>query len=146
MSDLLVDFKENEIVVSEFNYPTHTFRLVDIVPPGYMIWNIGKDHMPEGYLPLCRLSFFQPFPGGRNIEVETLLAIKTDGADIILDAIGYGPETPEEMEAFIRKHKAAKPGSCCYEEVKRMKEALPFMRKIKWSHNAPSHSDRKRSP
>lgn len=143
MSDLLVDFKENEIVVSEFNYPTYTFRLVDNVPLGYMIWNIGKHHMPEGYLPLCRLSFFQPFPGGRNIEVETLLALKADGSHVILDAIGYGPETPEEMEEFIETHKAAKPGSCCYEEAKRMKEALPFMRKIRWGYSASARSGKK---
>lgn len=132
MSDVSVEFKENEIVVSEFGYPTHTFRLVDSVPLGYMVWNIGRHHMPEGYLPLCRLAYFQPFTGGRNIEVETLLAIQTDGAGVILDAIGYGPETLEQMEAFIEKHKTAKPGSCHYDEVKRMKRALPFMRKIKW--------------
>lgn len=140
MSDLTVEYKENEIVVSEFGYPTHTFRLVDRVLPGYMIWNIGRHHMPEGYLPLCRLAFFQPFPGGRNIDTETLQAIKTDGAHTILDAIGYGPETPEEMESFIEEHKTAGPESCFYGEVKRMEKALPFMRKIKWSHNA--HSSR----
>ena len=88
MSELFVDFREDEIVVSEFGYPTYTFRLVDHIPLGYIIWNIGKHHMPEGYLPLCRLSLFQPFPGGRNIEVETLRAMKFDGAHIILDAIG----------------------------------------------------------
>ena len=56
MSELFVDFREDEIVVSEFGYPTYTFRLVDHIPLGYIIWNIGKHHMPEGYLPLCRLS------------------------------------------------------------------------------------------
>lgn len=132
MSELLVDFKEDEIVVSEFGYPTYTFRLVDRIPLGYIIWNIGKHHMPEGYLPLCRLSLFQPFPGGRNIEVETLRAMKFDGAHIILDAIGYGPQTPEEMEAFIKKHNAAKPRSGLYAEVRRMKRALPLMRQLRW--------------
>lgn len=141
MGNLIVEFKEHETVVSEFGYPTHTFRLVDCVLPGYMIWNIGRHHMPEGYLPLCRLAFFQPFPGGRNIDTETLLAIKTDGAHTILDAIGYGPETPEEMETFIKQHKTAGPGSCFYEEVKRMEKALPFMWKIKWSHHAHSGED-----
>lgn len=91
MGNLMVEFKEHEIVVSEFGYPTHTFRLVDCVLPGYMIWNIGRHHMPEGYLPLCRLAFFQPFPGGRNIDAETLLAIKIDGAHTILDATWIRP-------------------------------------------------------
>ncbi len=132
MSKLMVDCKESEIVVSEFGYPTYVFRLVDRVPPGYSVWNIGRQHMPEGYLPLCRLAFFQPFPGGRSIDAEALLAIKIDGAHTILDAIGYGPETPEEMDVFIKKHETAAPGSCYYEEVERMKKALPIMRKIEW--------------
>lgn len=82
MSDLLVTYKENKVIVSQVGYPTHTFRIVDSVPPGYEVWNIGSRHMPEGYLPLCRRSAVQPFPGGEAINVETLLAIKTDGVHL----------------------------------------------------------------
>lgn len=39
---------------------THTFELVDHVPLGYSIWNIGKN-MADGYLPLCRLAAVQPY-------------------------------------------------------------------------------------
>ena len=146
MKKLQVDLKDDKIIVSVFGYHTHIFRLVESVLPGYMIWNIRKQHMPEGYLPLCRPSFFQPFPGGRSIDVETLLAIKTDGAQIILDAIGYGPQTPEEMEKYIEKHKTAKTGCCGYEEVKRMKAALPYMQKIKWCCNSSTHTNEKKRP
>ena len=103
-----------------------TFELVDRVPRGYLIWNIGKN-MVDGYLPLCRLAYFQPFPGGRNIEVETLKAIKCEGAQTILAAIGWGPETPEEMERYIEKHE--RKGTHIM-EVESMKKALPLMRKI----------------
>ena len=65
----------------------HVFEIVDKVPCGYMIWNIGTN-MVDGYLPLCRLKAAQPFQGGREIEVDTLKAIKVDGAQIILDVIG----------------------------------------------------------
>lgn len=132
MGELHVVFQENKIIVSEAGYPTYTFQIVDSVPPGYTIWNIGRHHMPEGYVPFCRLSGNQPFPGGRNIDVDALFAVKAAGSYEILDAIGYGPETVEEMEAYIKKHKAAKPGSCVFAEVQRMKKALPFLRKIKW--------------
>jgi len=130
MSDLLVEFKQDKLIVSEFGCPTMVFQLVDKFPLGYMVWNIGKHHMPEGYLPLCRLSPRQPFPGGKNIEVETLRAMKVDGADVILDAMGYGPNTLKEMEAFIEKYNDAKPGSYLYRRVKRIKKALPYMRQI----------------
>ena len=45
MSELFVDFREDEIVVSEFGYPTYTFRLVDHIPLGYIIWKIGRAHV-----------------------------------------------------------------------------------------------------
>lgn len=34
---------------------SHSFELVDRVPLGYSIWNIGEN-MADGYLPLCRLA------------------------------------------------------------------------------------------
>lgn len=101
----------------------HEFELVESVPYGYMVWNIGKN-MVDGYLPLCRLSAVQPFPGGRSIEVETLKAIKTEGAQTILAAMGIGPSTVKEMEAYIAKH----PDEW---GVDRMKKALPLMKQIK---------------
>lgn len=107
---------------------THTFELVDRVPFGYSIWNIGKN-MADGYLPLCRLAAVQPFPGGRDIEVDTLKAIKCEGAQVILEAAGWGPETPEQMERYIKKN-GENPRKQF--EVKRMKKALPFMQKLKW--------------
>ena len=88
--------------------------------------------MIDGYLPLCRLAYFQPFPGGRNIEVETLKAIKCEGAQTILEAIGYGPETPDQMERYIEKHSGESSCGRHATAVKRMKKALPLMRQIWW--------------
>jgi hypothetical protein len=101
----------------------HEFELVDSVPYGYIVWNIGKN-MIDGYLPLCRLAAVQPFPGGRSIETHTLKAIKTEHAQTILAAMGIGPGTVKEMEDYIKKH-PNKWG------VDRMKAALPYMREIK---------------
>lgn len=106
----------------------NVFELVDSVLPGYIVWNIGKN-MVDGYLPLCRLKPVQPFPGGREIEVDTLKAIKCDGAQVILSAIGYGPETPLQMERFIKKHEGQKKHAVA---VRRMKAALPYMRQLRW--------------
>lgn len=103
----------------------HTFEVVEEVPDGYMVWNIGKN-MVDGYLPLCRLSARQPFPGGRSIEAGTLKAIKANGAQTILAAVGYGPSTVKEMENHIAKYAQRKPRECS-----KMKAALPFMRQIK---------------
>lgn len=107
----------------------HTFELVDHVPLGYSIWNIGAN-MADGYLPLCRLAAVQPFPGGRNIEPDTLKAIKCEGAQVILSAIGWGPETADQMDRYIKKHENNPRRQL---EVNRMKKALPYLKKIKFS-------------
>lgn len=109
---------------------THMFEIVDSVPVGYMIWNIGKN-MIDGYLPLCRLSSRQPFPGGRNIDPDTLKAIKTDAAQIILNAVGFGCYTVADMEKFLKRYSKAKKGTIKYDECARIRKALPFMKTIK---------------
>lgn len=56
----------------------NTFKVFDNpndIPKGYQVWNIGN-HMPKGYIPYCRLKIIQPFEGGRDIETDTLLALK----------------------------------------------------------------------
>lgn len=103
----------------------HTFEIVEEVPFGYQIWNIGKN-MIEGYLPFCRLSSRQPFAGGRSIEADTLKAMKVDGAQTILDAVGYGPSTVKEMEDHIEKYAQRRPYEC-----NKMKAALPYMKRVK---------------
>lgn len=107
-----------------------TFEVVDFVPLGYRIWNIGKCMM-DGYLPFCRLKAQQPFPGAREIEPDTLKAIKTKGAQIILAAAESGHDTIEKMESYIQEHQNASPGTWEYTMVQRMQEALPYMRQLK---------------
>ena len=62
-------------------FPEHTYEIVNAVPLGYTVWNIGHPVAGE-YLPLCRLSQHQPFPGGQSIDVDSLKANGlTDFAD-----------------------------------------------------------------
>lgn len=104
-----------------------TYEVVSTRPLGYEIWNIGKHNAPEGYLPFCRLSTGQPFPGGKNIEADTLRALKCDGWDTILDAIGFGPGNSAEMKRFIEKygHDPRRDWAC-----ERMRAAIPCLEKI----------------
>lgn len=112
---------------------TDTFEVVEAVPVGYTIWNIGKN-APEGYLPLCRPSAQQPFPGGRNIDPDTLKAIKIDGAEDILAAIGRGQDTLPEMEQYVKRYKNSKT-DLVQHRVALYRKAIPVMRKIKGIEN-----------
>lgn len=108
------------------------FEVVETVPLGYEIWNIGKN-MIDGYLPFCRISRNQPFPGGRCVETDTLKAIKNDGAQLILEAVGAGVYTTKDMERYIERHKNAKSGTYAFAKTQRIKKALPYMKQLKWA-------------
>ena len=133
MNEYEATFSEDGRYIAErhWPFPEHTYEIVNAVPFGYTVWNIG--HLVAGeYLPLCRLSQYQPFPGCQRIDVDSLKAIRCDGAQTILDAVGYGPNTLEEMELFGDKHKMAQPGTSRHRMAERMKDALPFMRSLQW--------------
>lgn len=102
-----------------------TFELVDFIPYGYHIWNIGKN-MIDGYLPLVQLGGYD---GYQVVGVKK--AIRIDGAQTILNAIGYGEETIQEMEDYISKYKDSKEVIKIM-QIDKYKKALPIMKKIKW--------------
>lgn len=110
----------------------HTFEIIDYVPKGYMIWNIGVN-MPDGYLPLCKLlpAHEQPFAGGCTINTKTLKAIKCDGAQKILAALGYGPDTISEMERYVKRYEKSE-NPITARRVQRMKEAIKVMYTLEW--------------
>ena len=116
------------------------FEIVDTFPMGYQIWLIGNN-MSKGYLPLCRMSSIQEFEGGRNIEIDTLKAIKVEGADKIMNASHiidyvtksiYNKSMIFKIEKYIEKNKNAKKGTVAYYDVQRLIAALPYLKQIKF--------------
>lgn len=77
--------------------------------------------------------FPQRSAGGRDIDTDNLLAVKTKGAAAILKTASFGVSQPADLEEFIQKNKNAKKGTWAYEGVKKARAALPFSRQI-WSY------------
>lgn len=104
----------------------HEFEIVDFIPYGYHIWNIGKN-MQDGYLPLVMTGGYD---GCQVIGVMKALALKD--AQKILSVIGEGNNTPKKLKACIEKYEAkgSRP-----EFVERMKEALEILLQVKGSQN-----------
>lgn len=50
------------------------FEIVNEVPNGYFIWNIGTQNMVEGYIPLCQ--WLNNDKDNYSINVKTLKTIK----------------------------------------------------------------------
>lgn len=108
-----------------------TFEIVDKVPYGYQVWNIGS--MTEGYLPLCKLSAFQPFEGARNVDIDTLKAIRCDNAAAVLRAASRGGHTLEQVKEMIERNAKAPKGTGRYDDYLICKAALPAMQKMTWN-------------
>lgn len=104
----------------------HEFEIVDFVPYGYKIWNIGKN-MIDGYLPLVITGGYD---GCQVIGVKK--AIKIEGAQTILAAMGNGQKNIKEMEDYIKEYSNSDE-EIKINQIKRFEKALPIMRQIKWS-------------
>lgn len=64
--------KVNEM---KFYHESDLYTTTDEFLVGYMVWNIGEQHAPRGYIPLCKLKQNQPFEWCREIEQDLLLAL-----------------------------------------------------------------------
>lgn len=104
----------------------HIFEVVNFVPCGYQIWNIGKN-MIDGYLPLVQVGGYD---GCQVIGIKK--AIKIEGAQTILKAIGRGQNTIKKMEIYIKKYENSKK-DITKRHIERLKAALEIMYLIKWN-------------
>jgi hypothetical protein len=107
------------------------FEIVDRIPKGYLIWNIGNN-MLEGYLPLCR--YVNPGSSFR-IDGNSLKAIKCEGAQVVLKAVGAGYETIEDMRQCIEENANAAFGSVESRDRELCIAAMPYMEELNWEDN-----------
>ena len=85
---------ENGFLIQERIYGRiDKFEIVDSIPEGYIIWNIGEN-MVDGYLPLVKpLEYY-------NIDLHSMKAIKYDEAQTILNGL-IGGDTLESLKQYI---------------------------------------------
>ena len=78
------------------------FTVVDKVPNGYIIWNIGKNMGSDEYIPFCRV-----IPGTFSIIPETLLAVKLskEEVEILREVAGRGNTDIKTMNSRIKRHR-----------------------------------------
>ena len=101
----------------------YQFEVVEKILNSYHIWNVNKNLL-KGYIPLIKLSSNQGFEGGRNIDTETMKAIKCEDYEEIMDNlyiiknVGKTEEWLEKNESNIKKQW----------EVNRIKKSLPLIK------------------
>ncbi len=106
----------------------HKFEIVDSVPYGYQIWQIGK-HAPEFYIPLCEIK------EGYKINPDTLKAIHINCADAykawetIMTGASYDAVT---LEKAIRLSNTTPHNTLEAHMVEKARNAVPYLQNIKW--------------
>lgn len=111
-------------------FDNYIFEVVESVPVNnYKIWNIGKN-MIDDYLPLVQTGGHDGF----QVNTETMKAIYIKDAQTVLKAIGFGQNTVDTMQRYVKRYSNAK-GSVTKWKVERMKKALEIMRNIKGIEN-----------
>ena len=113
-----------ETFTSNKGYNKHTFEMVDSIPYGYKIWNIGNN-IEDDYLPLVQTGGYD---GCQVVGVMKVMKVKD--AQKVLSAIGWGQNTISEMETYVKRYRNSKTAST-RSHVQKLKDALQVMRSIK---------------
>ena len=117
-----------ELIVKNLVGETNVFEIVESIPKGYMLWNIGSN-MKADYLPLV-----QPIKGTYNVNPKTMKAIYVKDAQTVLKALGRGQKTVKQMEIYIKKYSNAKMKSTKI-HVERLKKAVEILKTVKGVEN-----------
>ena len=78
----------------------YTFKIVDEIPDGYVVWNIGRHNFPfEKMIPLCLVD------KNYNVDVEKLLAfecVNEDVAFLIMKVAGRQTINKKKILDFMK--------------------------------------------
>ena len=116
-----------KFIESKTMFNTHRFEVVEKIPSGFFVWNIG-DNMVDGYIPIAE----SVRPGDRScyeIRRETLKAIALDPAaiKILRDAANWGITSVKAANRALKRQ----PKSYNTRRQKELAEAaLPILESI----------------
>lgn len=93
---------KNGKIYSEKFGKVDVFKIVDKIPPGFFVWNIGENMCHDEYIPICQ----DLRPGDKDnyeINPNTLKAIKliSEEVQLLRKAAGIGINSMETAEKAI---------------------------------------------
>lgn len=104
--------------MENIQFGQHIGHIINSPPYGARIWPIGR-HAPAGYVPFVYSGGYD----GCQVDTHRIYLVANNGANVIMDAIGYGPDDIPSMEEYIKTH----PGDYF---AGKMTKALPYMKEL----------------
>ena len=97
-----VIIKDGKIYSESFG-KVDVFEIVDKIPTGFFVWNIGDNMGHDEYIPVCQ-DLRPGDKGSFEINARTLKAIKLSMEEVQLlrKAAGYGVNSKETAEKALR--------------------------------------------
>lgn len=94
---------KGDTIISETLWKTDIYKIVNKIPFGFYVWNIGENMGSDEYIPLCQ----DLHPGTKDdysINPDTLRAIKLPKEDVKLlrEAAGWGVVSLKEAEKALK--------------------------------------------
>lgn len=115
-----------------------SYEVVEKMPEGYIVWNIGKNMGTDEYIPICaRMSEDKHSDEYYHINPDTVRAIKLNPADVkvLREAAHHGIDNLRSAELVLRKigQKMARRGNMTtrdYTKKAICEKALPIFEAI----------------
>lgn len=94
---------KGDTITSETLWKTDIYKIVDKIPFGFYIWNIGKNMGSDEYIPLCQ-DLHLGIKGDYSINPDTLRAIKLpkEEVKILREAAGWGVVSLKEAKKALK--------------------------------------------
>ena len=111
----------------------YIFEVVDSIPKGFMVWNIGDMLGDNGYVPLCEWKYPDKVANGNcDIRTDTLKTIKIgpEDAKVLKKATAFGVSNLENAKKVIAKGNPSKDNWYIDTKWDLANKALPIFEKI----------------
>lgn len=97
---------KEDTIISETIHNTHVYKMVEKIPFGFFVWNIGENIGSDEYVPLCQ--YLSPgIKDDYSINPDTLRAIKLPKEDVELlrEAAGWGVNSLETARKALKSRR-----------------------------------------
>lgn len=94
---------KDDTITSETLGKTDIYKLVEKIPFGFFVWNIGENMGSNEYVPLCQYLS----PGDYSINPDTLRAIKLpkEEAELLREAATWGVNSIETARKALKSRR-----------------------------------------
>lgn len=94
---------KEDTIISETIHNAHVYKIVEKIPFGFYVWNIGENMGSDEYIPLCQ-DLYLGIKDNYSINPGTLRAIKLPKEEVKLlrEAAGWGVVNLKEAEKALK--------------------------------------------